>query len=286
MTAIDYKILLTKNDCYKAGQKMTPKGIVVHSTGCNNPFLSRYIAPDNGVIGKNLYGNDWNQSGVEVCVHAFIGKDKNGEVKTVQTLPFDICCWGVGGGRNGSYNYNPAYIQFEMCEDGLQDKEYCMALYNKAVEFCAYLCKTYGIPVKNIVSHYEAYLKGFGSGHVDPTNWWKYHALTMDKFRAAVTKALGRAAPDTSLNSATATLIFSYIGKDYSYPAAHCKTIQRLLNWLGYRDKSGNVLKVNGKFDAATEYAVRDYQRKHDLTVDGIVGEKTWKLLTGGSDPK
>ena len=69
----------------------------------------------------------------------------------------------------------------------------------------------------------------------------------------------------------------------YKNSIAQVKTIQRLLNWLGYRDKSGNVLKVNGKFDAVTEYAVRDYQRKHDLIVDGIVGEKTWKLLTGGN---
>lgn len=68
----------------------------------------------------------------------------------------------------------------------------------------------------------------------------------------------------------------------YKNSIAQVKTIQRLLNWLGYRDQSGKVLKVNGQFDAATDYAVREYQRKHDLVADGIVGELTWKRLTAG----
>ena len=186
MSAIDGKILFTKSDCYKAARKMTPKGIVVHSTGANNPNLRRYVAPDDGIIGKNDYNNDFNRSGLDVCVHAFIGKDKNGNVKCYQTLPFDICCWGVGSGNKGSYNYNPAYIQFEICEDNLSDKAYCTAVYNKAVELCAYLCKIYNISVNNIVSHHEAGQKGYGSNHIDPDNWWGKHGYTMDKFRATV----------------------------------------------------------------------------------------------------
>lgn len=276
MAAVDYQIFLTKNDCCKAGQKMTPKGIVVHSTGCNNPYLSRYIAPDNGKIGKNLYANDWNRSGLDVCVHAFIGKDQNGAVKTVQTLPFDICCWGVGGGRNGSYNYNPAYIQFEMCEDGLKDGAYCKAVYNKAVEFCTYICKKYNIPVKNIVSHYEAHQLGYGSDHIDPTNWWKYHSLTMDMFRADVTKAIG------GKQAESFTMTFYNVGKECDAPAGQVKTIQRLLNWLKYYGKDGKTLAVDGVCGDNTEYAIKVYQGKHNLSTTGVVDKKTWKTLTAG----
>lgn len=186
MSAIDGKILFTKSDCYKSARKMTPKGIVVHSTGANNPNLKRYVQPDDGIIGKNDYSNDLNRSGQDVCVHAFIGKDKSGKVKCYQTLPFNYCCWGVGSGSKGSYNYNPAYIQFEMCEDGLTDKTYCKAVYDKAVEFCAYICKTYNISADNIVSHHEAGQRGMGSSHVDPDNWWGKHGYTMGGFRKAV----------------------------------------------------------------------------------------------------
>jgi hypothetical protein len=38
-------------------------------------------------------------------------------------------------------------------------------------------------------------------------------------------------------------------------------------------------LKVDGVFGAETEKAVRQFQADHGLTVDGVVGKKTWKAL-------
>lgn len=190
MGAIDGKIIFTNSDCYKKAQRMKPKGIVVHSTGANNTSLSRYIAPDDGIIGKNRYGNHWNQPGLDVCVHGFIGKDKNGKTKFYQTLPFDYCCWGCGSGRKGSYNYNPSYIQFEMCEDALTNSTYFNSVYNKAVEVCVYLCKLYNISVDNIVSHKEAHEKGYASNHGDPENWFSKFGKSMKNFRDDVRKKL------------------------------------------------------------------------------------------------
>jgi len=51
------KLILTENACYKAGKKITPKGIMVHSTGANNPYLRRYVGPDDGLLGVNQYNN-------------------------------------------------------------------------------------------------------------------------------------------------------------------------------------------------------------------------------------
>ena len=55
--------------------------------------------------------------------------------------------------------------------------------------------------------------------------------------------------------------------------------LQKLLNQNGY------TLDVDGKFGPKTQAAVRDYQTKNKLTVDGIVGEQTWGALTKGSSP-
>ena len=55
-----HKLIFTKNRCYKEGKKITPKGIMVHSTGANNPNLKRYVGPDDGLLGANKYGNHWN----------------------------------------------------------------------------------------------------------------------------------------------------------------------------------------------------------------------------------
>ena len=84
-----HKLILTENACYKAGRKITVKGIMVHSTGANNPNLKRYVGPNDGLLGENQYGNHWNTyhpGGREVCVHAFIGKLADGGVHTLDDL--------------------------------------------------------------------------------------------------------------------------------------------------------------------------------------------------------
>lgn len=188
---MDYNtLLLTKNDCYKSSRRMTPKGIVVHSTGVNNTSLSRYIGPDDGRLGANRYGNHWNQSGISKCVHAFIGKDKNGKVCTYRTLPLNICCWGVGSGTKGSYNYDPAYLQFEILEDNLKSKSYFNTVMKEAQELCAKWCKDHNLSVNKIVSHSEAHKAGYGSNHSDCDHWLSKFGKDMDWFRSEVRKIL------------------------------------------------------------------------------------------------
>ncbi len=179
------KCILTKSDCYKRGRKITPVGIVVHSTGAINPNLKRYVQPDDGILGKNIYNNDWNRSGVGKCVHAFIGKDKLGEVRCYQTLPWNYRPDGCGAGSRGSYNNG--YIQFEICEDDLTDKEYFSIAFEKAIELCKYLIIKYPtIKLENVVSHKEAHNRGYASNHGDCDYWLKTYGKDMDWFRSQV----------------------------------------------------------------------------------------------------
>ena len=81
----------------------------MHSTGANNPKLSRYVGPDDGALGKNLYDNHWNRpkpDKQQKCPHAFIGKLANGTIATYQVLPWDIVGWHSGTGRSASKNAN------------------------------------------------------------------------------------------------------------------------------------------------------------------------------------
>ena len=52
------KLIFSNNACYKAGRKIKPKGIMVHSTGANNPNIKRYVGPDDGFLGWFLGGFD------------------------------------------------------------------------------------------------------------------------------------------------------------------------------------------------------------------------------------
>ena len=181
------KLIFTENACYKAGKKITVKGIMVHSTGANNPWLKRYVGPDDGKLGKNQYNNHWNTyhpGGREVCVHGFIGKLKDGTIATYQTLPWDHRGWHAGGSANNTH------IGFEICEDGLSDGTYFKKVYQEAVELCAYLCKQYGLTEKDIICHSEGYKRGIASNHGDVMHWFPKHGKSMDTFRAAVKELL------------------------------------------------------------------------------------------------
>lgn len=57
------------------------------------------------------------------------------------------------------------------------------------------------------------------------------------------------------------------------------KALQRMLYCMGY--SLGSRTPIDGDFGAMTDKAVRSYQKKYDLTVDGVVGEKTWNKLLG-----
>jgi len=193
-------LFLTNNECYKAGKKHIPKGIMVHSTGANNPWLKRYIGPDDGLLGKNEYGNHWNQptpGGKKVCAHAFIGKLKDGSIATYQTLPWDMAGWHSGSGSLGAAQNanNTGYIGFEICEDDLTDPVYFGKVYREAVELCVYLCRQYNIKPEKpwLICHSEGAQLGIASSHADVMHWFPRHGKNMDIFRADVKTELAKA---------------------------------------------------------------------------------------------
>lgn len=181
--------LLTKNDCYRAGNTIKPRGVMVHSTGANNPRVSRYV-PGDDEMGRNTGGNHWNQPGY-LCVHAFIGKFSDGGVGIVQTLPWNRLAWHCGSGRLGSAN--GTHIGFEICEDGLTDPVYFQAVYQEAAELTAMLCKTYSLdPLADgvVICHSEGCKRGIASNHADVLHWFPKFGKSMDDFRADVARLM------------------------------------------------------------------------------------------------
>ena len=183
------QLIFTQNACYKAGRTIIPRGIMVHSTGANNPTLKRYVGPDDGLLGKNQYNNHWNQPMDRlVCVHGFIGKLADGSIATYQTLPWNWRGWHCASGAKGSGN--DTHISFEICEDDLTNPAYFTAVYKEAAELCAYLCKEYGLNETNIICHSEGYKLGIANNHGDVMHWFPKHGKNMDTFRADVQRLL------------------------------------------------------------------------------------------------
>lgn len=183
-----YRRFFYDSDCYKQGTRMTPAGVQVHSTGANNPWLRRYVQPDDGRIGKNVNGNSHNGPG-DVCANAYIGKQSDGTVAVYEALPWDMRCWLSESGDKGNAN-RMGFIGYEICEDGLTDRAYFDAVIGQAVLLTAYLCQAYNISPDNIHDHAGLHEMGLASNHKDITHWLKNFGMNMNDFRNRVIEAM------------------------------------------------------------------------------------------------
>lgn len=299
--------IMDKNDCYKAGKKITPKGIMVHSVGSKGTTFERW--------------KKWNASGISKCVHFFI--DGAG---IYQTLPNKWRGWHAGGSANNTH------IGFEICEPQTDTPENRDDLYAKTLFLCVHLCKLYGLTARDIITHCEGNKQGIASNHADVNHWWGkgvWAGYTMDRLRADVQKELDGAmdvpAKEESTGSSAAVAYTVKKGDTLSKIAkVHGTTYKELAKLNGipapYIIRVGQVLTIPGKdewivsrllkkgvsgddvkelqirlnsaiypgcgavdgiFGSKTDSAVRAFQSSKKLIVDGIAGKNTISALGG-----
>lgn len=180
-----FEHVLTKNRCFLEGRYIIPQGIMVHSTGANNPNISRYVP-----VGDNFSSLHWDGPRRDACVHAFIGLWTDHEVAVCRTLPWNMRGWHAGvSGKPGCVSANNTHISFECCEDDLKSETYFLAVMEQATELCAYLCYQYQFDPMSpgvIISHHEGYLRNQACNHADIDHWLKRFGWTMDTFREKV----------------------------------------------------------------------------------------------------
>lgn len=266
------------SECWKKGRTQMPRGVQVHSTGANNPYLRRYVGPDDGYLGKNPNNNTHNRPNLQTCANAYIGKLADGTIAIYQALPWDFRCWLSGSGNKGNAN-KLGYIGFEVCEDDTEHLDYFLgAVRENAVHLTAYLCKMFGFyPWETVTGnalavedHASLHRAGLASDHDDISKWLRKFGYTFDDFRYWVQQCLD-----------TDDIIVQYV---------EVENVERKTIRFGDTGDSvylmqtllcdaGENLAATGRFDAQTESAVRHFQKINGLTVDGICGPKTWAAL-------
>ena len=75
--------IMTNSDCCKAGRTITPKGIMVHSTGTPGAMAGQLRA-------------GWDSAQATAAVHAMVD-----DGQTLQTLPWTCRGWHAGTGTSG-----------------------------------------------------------------------------------------------------------------------------------------------------------------------------------------
>ena len=275
-----YRLFFTESDCYKSGIWQKQRGVQVHSTGANNPWLKRYVGPDDGRLGENVNGNYHNRPGCTVCASAYVGRLDNGDVAVYQTLPWDMRCWLSGNGPNGNAN-RLGYIGFEIAEDKKNEEYFFDAVMDKSVLLTAHLCQMLNVepwtvvketpsgPALAVMDHKELHSVGIASNHGDIAHWLSLYNITMNDYRTAVEAAMEEGVEVEYVDS-----------KPNDRP-----TIRRgdAGEWVALMQKdlktAGYALEVDGKFGATTEKVLRQFQTDNGLKPDGVCGPKTWEVL-------
>lgn len=294
----------TQSTWYKGTRTQTPVGVLWHSTGANNPTLKRYVQPsDNAsdkqywlnLLGKNQYGNDWNHIEHEAGVNFWIGKLADGTVTSIQTAPLNYRAWGCGSGSKGSCNNG--WLQFEICEDALNDATYFNKVYQEALEITAYVCKIYNIDpygtskcgstyVPNITCHIESHNYGCGSNHGDVLHWFPKYGKNMQTIRDDVAKLLKESGSniDVSDTIKVGDLVSIKSGAVW-YTGGTVPSWVRNVNWY-VKELSGNRAVIDKSEDGKnsinspidTKYLTKVGSTTEDKPVEDTKG-KEYKLV-------
>ena len=264
--------LCTGNSRYKAGERLTPKGVVLHSIGMPQP-------------SAQVLRDYWQRGGSAYVVHYMVDN-----TRILRCMPENFKCWHVGSPGNAQYlgieMGEPSQIRYTSgarftVSDLAAAQQYATAAYKNAVQLIAHLCRKYGWEPENAVwTHAEITRRKLSNtDHVDPQHRWDGLGLGYDlaRLRKDVRTAMG----GTAAPSAPATAERPTLRNGSSGNAV--KTLQMKLIALGYSfEPSG----ADGAFGSMTEARVKAFQLAVGISADGIVGPQTWAALDKAEAPK
>ena len=216
-----------------------------HTKGGNIP---KYIVIHyTGNMNDSDEGNAkyFASDGRKASAHYFVDEDS-----CTQVVNDTDRAWHVGDNRKHSNITNSNSIGIEMCGD---DGEVLPKTEENTLILVKELMDKYKIPKSNVVRHFDASGKNCPSAFNKDGKWTRWIEFK------------------NKINEEPVTVSTLNLGDK----GEMVKTLQSLLISKGYK------LIADGDFGNKTLEAVKDFQTKNKLKVDGIVGYKTLSLLKG-----
>ncbi len=281
---------------------LKPRYIVIHYTGAE------------GTAADNV--NYFNGGNRDASADIFVGH--NGELLAYNNDISGRYSWHCGGPLESSHHpyygkcTNANSIGIELCTHQTNGTWiFNQKTVDAAVEVTKYLMNKYSIPAENVIRHYDVTGKSCprvsGWGAVGGDSQWqafKKRLGTNSSSPAVTTTTLYRirktwedadsqkgayANKDSAIECAKQNAgykVYDSNGKQI-YPEVQEMVVPRTLR-KGSVGKAVRVLQillggltVDGNYQNKTVNAVKKFQKKYKLTVDGVCGKKSWtKLLT------
>jgi len=145
-------------------------------------------------------------------------------------------------------------------------EEYSAEQLKALVKLCAAMCKWQGWDHNRIIHHREWTSRKYDMSYTGPLRELVKKAMTSNRWQLPKSAVQIGTKPPAKPAARSSALRRGDKGDEV-------KEIQQALSQLGY------TVTVDGDFGVGTHWAIRRFQKKHRLTVDGIVGPKTLSVL-------
>lgn len=232
---------------------MDPEYITVHNTGnrnkgANAELHARYL--NNGSGGRSA---SWHYS----------VDDK----QIIQHIPDNRNAWAATDGYYGTGNRKSIHI--EICENIDSDMK---KAEENAIELINFLMVKHNIPIMKVVPHKKWYPAKYCPRHILP-RW--------DEFIKAVKRGSHVEQVKSIETPVKATVLSDKGYLEKGYRGDKVKELQQELIESGFK------LIADGIFGLNTENAVKEFQKRAGITVDGLAGKQTFEKLKedGGVQP-
>ena len=156
---------------------------------------------------------------------------------------------------------NGKYWGVEVENNG-RGEEYSQEQIKALVKLCAAMCKWQGWDHNRIIHHREHTSRKVDMSYTGPLREYVQKMMASSQWRVPKSAVQSGTTPPVTPPKRPTVLKQGSTGEEV-------KELQQALSKLGYR------VEVTGDFDKSTHYGVVRFQRKHRLTIDGVVGPQT-----------
>ncbi len=156
---------------------------------------------------------------------------------------------------------NGKYWGVEVENNG-RGEEYSQEQIKALVKLCAAMCKWQGWDHNRIIHHREHTSRKVDMNYTGPLREYVQKMMASSQWRVPKSAVQSGTTPPVTPPKRPTVLKQGSTGEEV-------KELQQALSKLGYR------VEVTGDFDKSTHYGVVRFQRKHRLTIDGVVGPQT-----------
>ena len=220
---------------------------------------------------------------IKASAHYFVDDDS-----VTQSVPDNYVAWSVGGTKysncktTGGGKYytkctNSNSISIELCDTKKDGKIYpTKKTIKNAIELTRKLMKQYNIPSTNVIRHFDV------TGKTCPAYW----CGTSEKNQLWKTEFHNKLSNSSSTPSNSSPTSKKVNKPTIAKPTlkngskgTQVKYLQQDLNYLGFKGADGKQLTVDGVIGNNVIYALKQFQIKYKLSVDGVYGDKSYAKM-------